>query len=539
MSESRTVTSPHSEYHSSLPSKLKNSTNNGDALKINSESINVNQGQTTEHEASNEENFDISQFCEVNLSQNEDDSKGRNGQRGGSEGGVAESGDIKDEAEIKSEPSDYLNESDLTSTDVFLGHSVDNNDDEDSEQVRYSDIPGDYSSFGCHICNYTGTYRGLVQHLPRKHSLTLGEYKAIHGEIIFRDKVLHICKICSKEILYTRDHLEAHVRKSHDSNYANNTNSENTKKLVEDYKEDIKIKPILPEDKFGIRYSDVYKDCSVYICQECDYSGFSEAMHYHVKNSHGMNAGQYLGKHGEHLFKDKVRHICKICNQDLLYTNGNLAVHLKAHGTTMEHYVEQYLGADYSGKNKGDDPFDCAVRDLIVQSQSEATNNVESETKASEMPHSNARYSDEPDDYSTFGCHKCDFSGAYAEFIFHLNKAHKSTYKAYKKLHKDNIIIGKVLHKCKICQQEIVHTSDHLDAHMRMYHDLSRDLYVAACLDMDTLQKFVDSYLDKSEEKSYEAPFRYSEDYKAEIYIIYFMKITMAEGENGHWDKKK
>ena len=67
MSESRTVTSPHSEYHSSLPSKLKNSTNNGDALKINSESINVNQGQTTEHEASNEENFDISQFWSANL----------------------------------------------------------------------------------------------------------------------------------------------------------------------------------------------------------------------------------------------------------------------------------------------------------------------------------------------------------------------------------------------------------------------------------------------------------------------------------------
>ena len=45
------------------------------------------------------------------------------------------------------------------------------------------------------------------------------------------------------------------------------------------------------------------KDCAVYICQECGYSGFYATMHLHVKREHKMNAAQYLAKHGKYVFK--------------------------------------------------------------------------------------------------------------------------------------------------------------------------------------------------------------------------------------------
>ena len=88
-----------------------------------------------------------------------------------------------------------------------------------------------------------------------------------------------------------------------------------------------------------------YKDCSVYLCQECDYSGFYASMLHHIKKSHDLKAGQYLAKHGKHVFKDKVKHICKICAKAFLYISNNLSGHVKTHGITAEQYAEHYLGA--------------------------------------------------------------------------------------------------------------------------------------------------------------------------------------------------
>ena len=82
----------------------------------------------------------------------------------------------------------------------------------------------------------------------------------------------------------------------------------------------------------------------MYLCQECGYSGFYASMLRHIKQAHDMNASQYLAKHGQHTFKDKVKHICKICAKAFLYINNNLSGHVKTHGISAEQYADQYLG---------------------------------------------------------------------------------------------------------------------------------------------------------------------------------------------------
>ena len=77
--------------------------------------------------------------------------------------------------------------------------------------TRYSDLPHDYSTYWCHECDYSGKYRALLMHIQRTHSLTTTEYRRKNGGLLFKEVVLHVCKICGKEISYLKDTLIRHL----------------------------------------------------------------------------------------------------------------------------------------------------------------------------------------------------------------------------------------------------------------------------------------------------------------------------------------
>ena len=60
-----------------------------------------------------------------------------------------------------------------------------------------------------------GHYRQLVGHLKRVHNKTVREYKIVHDDLKIIDKVRHNCQICSKDFLYTWDHLQEHLKLDH------------------------------------------------------------------------------------------------------------------------------------------------------------------------------------------------------------------------------------------------------------------------------------------------------------------------------------
>ena len=179
--------------------------------------------------------------------------------------------------------------------------------------------------------------------------MTFKEFKRIYMRVSYKDKVLHKCRICGKEILFTRDQIRNHLSNEHelgmDAYEETRYDAQYLEKLVDKYQDRQPVQPIVTKNDSHFRYSDVYKDYSVYMCQEvdCDYTGFYGAMYHHMKKSHNMDSGQYLAKHGKHLFKDRIRHICKMCDKEFLYNNGILSDHLKLHGVTVENYAVQYL----------------------------------------------------------------------------------------------------------------------------------------------------------------------------------------------------
>jgi len=59
------------------------------------------------------------------------------------------------------------------------------------------------------------------------------------------------------------------------------------------------------------RYSDTPYDFCVYGCYECDFSGVYQTLKYHIRTAHGLTGKDYKTKYNDHVFVDKVWHICK------------------------------------------------------------------------------------------------------------------------------------------------------------------------------------------------------------------------------------
>ena len=83
------------------------------------------------------------------------------------------------------------------------------------EEARYSDVAGDYATYACHECGYSGNYPGLFAHLKKHHATSVRLSKLKHGPLRFVDKVLHICKVCNRSLLYGYLNLRAHLTQQH------------------------------------------------------------------------------------------------------------------------------------------------------------------------------------------------------------------------------------------------------------------------------------------------------------------------------------
>ena len=150
-----------------------------------------------------------------------------------------------------------------------------------------------------------GDYRKLVVHLRKVHNKTVREYKMVHDYLNIIDTVRHHCKICSKDILYTWDHLQMHLKLNHGTlkvseyvDYYLDKEDMEPVKLIRS-KDDCKgkqfKKPLKEEDglcknktqaqdkdlqgidcgvgRLEVTFSDTPYDYCVYGCQECYFKG--------------------------------------------------------------------------------------------------------------------------------------------------------------------------------------------------------------------------------------------------------------------------
>ena len=200
---------------------------------------------------------------------------------------------------------------------------------------RFSDEPGDYTSYKCHKCSFSGSYTNFRTHIVRHHRLTITQYREEHGDMMVNELVHHKCKICDKLIKYERKPLESHLMQYHSL-------------TVDQYYDPEPVEKVE-------RFSDLPGDYTTYKCQRCNYTGKYKLLQKHIRVKYKLSIAQYKQEHGELMIIDRVNHKCKICSKIVLYQSDNLRSHLKYHLLTIEEYQEKYSleanGTNYAASN--------------------------------------------------------------------------------------------------------------------------------------------------------------------------------------------
>ena len=312
---------------------------------------------------------------------------------------------------------------------------------------RFSDEPGDYTTYKCKICQYVDKYREVRKHLDTVHSMSITQYKNDHGKLEVVDLVMHKCKICGKIIQYSSvDHLYHHLRTNHQissQDYYHNFLGKKKHGFQFTFKEESHEAGGSVVVNEG-RLSDKPGDYTTYKCGLCDYVGKYCATRKHVRCVHHLTPAEYKQQYGEFEFDDLVKHTCKLCLATMV-TDTTLRDHLRnRHGLTMSKYEKDYLAAVTEG-----------------------------------------RISDKPGDYTTYKCAVCDQIGSYNVMKSHVNVFHKTTLTEFMRLHGKPEIVELVRHKCRICQRILEASRDNIFNHLKKRHNLHINQYENGILTSD------------------------------------------------------
>ena len=198
------------------------------------------------------------------------------------------------------------------------------------EVTKYSNIPYDFSSYWCNLCDYSGVYLDLVNHIEQEHQLSPAAYKEAYGSPAFKEKVLHVCKICNQEVAYGMESLFAHLTQNHN------------RMTIEEYFESCLASHAddMPAKTCSTRYTDTPGDYSTFWCHICDFSGVYRALHRHIDTKHKLKTSQYKEIYGNYMVKENVRHICKHCRKEVTFVRDYLAAHLRQHNLSVEAYFD-------------------------------------------------------------------------------------------------------------------------------------------------------------------------------------------------------
>ena len=443
-------------------------------------------------------------------------------------------------------------------------------------KFRYSDTLGDYSIYKCPICKLSFEYRKFQCHLKRDHEMFLSKCKKQYSDGIFADKVIHKCKICGKDLVFAEEILMCHLRKHKltvkqysdqylpdeqkevqevdvdiESNEAkdetilgeNCDNEPAVEMYLEINKAAVELEPtkiIQLDDSSGpvgksispyveqkkcskIRYSDKPYDYCTYKCPYCEMcnqhkSSFSS----HLTSMHKINYSQVNLKFGDCMF-EPVRHICKICKEDISYEYMGLSQHLLvSHEIHIFNYIKTFLTktedehvptvipeeqlqmaenqpetTDISklkkieeGHESTDTPKkrltktekECASTDnpkkRLTKTEKEcaSTDNPKKHLAKTEDKHAptvvpQKLFTDVPYDYSTYRCNKCKFDGKLHLLKKHVRNEHHLQFR-HKKQYGKLMFKTRKYHACKVCKEVFIFDSFKTAAHLKK-HDLN------------------------------------------------------------------
>ena len=188
-----------------------------------------------------------------------------------------------------------------------------------------------------------------------------------------------------------------------------------------------------------------YKQCR-FDCRACENKQQSPGgLNNHIKRAHDINEHEYIETYGP-LMTIKKTHRCRICGDDLLSMRNVIGDHVLMHELSLNEYSSKYLGVEI-----GDE---------------------------ADVKSYNERAIDNTFEQCEYTCGICEekFQVDYRLWT-HVGKAHKDvTLRDYKD--KYGLCRTKtVMHRCRICEKELLHTKGKISTHLWNKHSLSTTGY--------------------------------------------------------------
>ena len=415
-----------------------------------------------------------------------------------------------------------------------------------AKKARDSNSPGDYSSFQCHICSYAERYKQFVKHIKSKHKLTPKLYLRQYKTYRFNDKVVHQCKICSKEILYNHGELEKHL-KEHNIEVNQYTIKHLSPKQSEKPTEPIQGNSVaFFEDVNGSlesakrkRSSDINieqlrmpKKKKVLKGSECAKSDhhtgstgkFKEGWvvkketHVTVVKKESIVSSEFDAKSfvGEWRFSDVDGDFCMFkCHECQFsgYSHQIKAHILNCHNMSTGQYIEvngdllctdnvfhrcrecnssvQYISNLLSlhlARNHSTTRAKYFEKHFNVKIYDQRYKEAKSQVQ---------RTSDSPNDYALFQCQKCSYVHWYKQFVKHIQSEHKLSPQLYLERYNTYKFNNKVVHQCKICTKEILYYREELEVHLKQ-HSIGVNRYILKYLKTNQNEELEESSLSAS-----------------------------------------
>ena len=430
------------------------------------------------------------------------------------------------------------------------------------DKFKYSDTLGNYSIYKCPICKLSFEYRKFLQHLVKDHEMKFSVCKEKYSDDMFADKVMHKCKICGKDFVFAEDLLLCHLRKhgltikqysdqylpdelkevqevkvDTESNEAKDEtilgNNCDNGQTVENYLEINKaaveseptkiiqldnssrpvgksIVPYTEQKKCSkIRYSDKPYDYCTYKCPFCEICNLNKSsFSSHLTSKHKKKYSQLM--FGDCMF-ESVRHICKICKEDISYEYRDLSQHLldshKMHifiylntfltKTDDEHVStvipeihlqnaeNQHETTDKSKlkKTEEDNEYTDNPKKWLTKTEKEGASTDDpkkhlTKTKQEYTPTVVPKklFTDVPCDYSTYRCNKCKFVGKLHLLEKHVRNKHCLYIFRHKKKYGKLMFKTRKYHACKVCKEVFIFDYSKIAEHLKK-HDLNIDNY--------------------------------------------------------------
>ena len=326
----------------------------------------------------------------------------------------------------------------------------------DLKSGRFSDVDGDYSTFQCHICPFSGFYLSMRSHVSNTHRFKYKSYKKKYGTPLFKDEVLHKCRECNATVKYIQEYLCAHL-KSHSMT------------RLEYDKKHFNLDPTVTSKAPGGKRNSLVLEKEGLL----SLNGFG-------KDSKRKRISNFNDSHPTDIKKARLSRVKKVANnaESDVETVKSDSVVDEVNGSEKEpsdEAVDEVSGrfSDVPGDYTGDS--NC-LKTAESEDQPDACEEQANQSIEEIVPESK-RFSKAPGDYSTYKCHICDYIGKSPKLRLHINRKHNLTSTQYKKKYGDLRIFELVNHRCQICQKVYQYNKENVRSHLKIVHDISLGIY--------------------------------------------------------------